>query len=344
MPVKEAESQASRAVRGRMSVDTAAPVKHLLRIADLDREALLSLLAVAGGFRRTPHSARELLAGDTVVMYFNKPSTRTRVSFETAVVRLGGMPISVGPNELQLDRGETIEDTARVISSYSRAFVIRTFRDDDVRRFAAAASIPVVNALTDGHHPCQVLADLMTVGDAWHGVFAGRRLAFVGDGDNVAHSLLEGCALLGIDVVVATPAGFEPDATVVDGARRLADANGSVVAVTHDPAEAVSGADAVYTDVWLSMGVPEAERQDRLRMFRPYRVDAALFAHARTDAIFMHCLPAHRGEEVTAEVIDGPRSRVFEQAANRLPTEQGLLWALLTGALHTAGDGHSQEI
>ena len=311
------------------------PVKDLLRIADLDRGSLLSLLALAARFKEDPHSAARLLAGDTVVLYFNKPSTRTRISFETAVARLGGTPLAVGPHELQLDRGETIEDTARVISAYSRAFVIRTFSDGDVRRFAAAASIPVINALTDGHHPCQALADLMTLIELW-GEPSGRRLAFVGDGDNVSHSLLEGCAMLGIDIAVATPPGHEPNPEVVAVAGKLASEAGSRVAVTNDPVEAVRGAGAVYTDVWMSMGVPESERERRGREFAPYQVSADLIARAGGEAVFLHCLPAHRGEEVTAEVIDGPRSRVFQQAANRLPTEQAALWALITGSLGSA--------
>ena len=312
-----------------MVVAAGTLVKDLLRVADLDRESLLSLLSIAAGFKREPHSSPGLLNGDTVVLFFNKPSTRTRISFETAVARLGGTPISVGPHELQLDRGETIEDTARVIATYARAFVIRTSSDSDVRRFAAAASIPVINALTDGHHPCQALADLMTLLEIW-GTPERHRLAFVGDGDNVAHSLLEGCALMGIDIAVATPPGFEPDPAVVEVARQLAAASGSRVIITNDAVEATSQADAVYTDVWLSMGVDEAERDARRHAFLPYQVNASLMAHARPDAVFMHCLPAHRGEEVTFDVIDGVRSRVFEQAANRLPTEQAVLWALLT--------------
>jgi len=315
-----------------MAVTAVRPPKDLLRIADLDRATLLSLIQTAKRFKESPHLASGLLAGDTVVLYFNKPSTRTRISFETAVARLGGTPVAVGPHELQLDRGETIDDTARVISGYARAFVIRTFSDEDVRRFAAAASIPVINALTDGHHPCQGLADLMTMLELWD-MPAGRRVAFVGDGDNVAHSLLEGCALLGIDVAVATPPGYEPEPDVVATARDLAAAAGSRVLITTDPAEAVAGADAVYTDVWMSMGIPESEREQRVRVFGPYQVGAGLMSRAKPGAAFMHCLPAHRGEEVTAEVIDGPRSVVFEQASNRLPTEQAVLTALITGSL-----------
>ncbi len=307
-------------------------LKDLLRIADLGRNNLLEVLEASKRFKDAPLSKLGLLEGETVVMYFNKPSTRTRVSFEAAVVRLGGVPLSIGPNELQLNRGETIEDTARVISSYASAFVVRTFSHDDVRRFASAASIPVINALTDLHHPCQILADLMTMHEAWPRL-GGHRVAFVGDGDTVANSLIEGCALLGVDIAVATPRGYEPNAQVVEEARRLAATAGSEVHITNDPLEAVRGADAVYTDVWQSMGVPESEREARRAAFTPFRVDAALFDKARPNAIFLHCLPAHRGEEVTDEVIDGPQSRVFQQAANRLPTEQALLWALLTQAL-----------
>lgn len=315
----------------RVEVGPRSGLKDLLRVGDLSRDNLLEVLTAAKRFKDAPMSKFGLLEGETVVLYFNKPSTRTRVSFEAAIARLGGTPLSVGPNELQLNRGETIEDTARVISSYASAFVVRTFSHDDVRRFAQASSIPVINALTDLHHPCQALADLMTMQEAWPRLH-GRRVAFVGDGDNVANSLLEGCALLGVDITVATPRGYEPHASVVEESRRLA-AAGARVTLTNDPVEAVTGADAVYTDVWLSMGVPEAELPARRAAFKPFQVNAALMSHARPDAIFLHCLPAHRGDEVTDEVMDGPQSRVFQQAANRLPTEQALLWALLTQAL-----------
>ena len=309
-----------------------APLKDLLTIADLGRDNLLTLLDIAASFKRNPHETPELLRDHSVVLYFNKPSTRTRISFETAVAQLGGTPIVVGPHDLQLDRGETIEDTARVISSYARAFVIRTFGDADVRRFAAAASIPVVNALTDRHHPCQVIGDLLTLRELW-GTLEGRRVAFIGDGDNVATSLIQGCALLGIHVAVATPHGYAPDDGLVAAARRVAAVSGADVVVTEDWRRAVSGADAVYTDVWLSMDIPEEERSARTEAFCPYQVNAELMRLANPDAIFLHCLPAHRGEEVSAEVFDGPQSRVFEQAANRLPTEQAVLFALITGRL-----------
>jgi ornithine carbamoyltransferase len=322
----------SPAIDAEQSLTLVRDMRSLLRTADFYRDGLIKVLEASLDFKREPLMHHGLLRGEIVVLYFNKPSTRTRVSFEAAVTRLDGSALSVGPHDLQLGRGETIEDTARVISSYASAFVIRTASDDDVRRFAAAASIPVINALTDRHHPCQSVADLMTLREVW-GELDGGRVAFVGDGNNVAHSLIEGCALLGVDIAVATPAGHAPDSEVVERARRIGAGTGAKVLITEDPVEAVRGAGAVYTDVWLSMGVPETEHPARLRQFKPYRVDANLMAKASSDAVFLHCLPAHRGEEVTDEVIDGPRSRVFEQAANRLPTEQAILWALVTGAL-----------
>jgi len=321
-------------------IDAVAPPrrgpKDLLRTLDLGSENLRFLLEASARFKREPYSADACLRGDTVVLHFTKFSTRTRISFETAIAHLGGIPLSVGPHDLQLDRGETIEDTARVISAYSRAYVTRTYRDDDVHRFARAATIPVINALTDGHHPCQSIADLLTLVECWPSL-TGRRVAYVGDGANVTHSLIEGCALLGIDITVATPPGYEPDPKIVDDAHRSAQASGSTVVLTGDPAEAVGGADAVYTDVWTSMGKPEADEEVRRQALAPYQVNVELLRRAHPDALFLHCLPAHRGEEVTAAVIDGPQSRVFQQAANRLPTEQAILWAPLTDALRPVG-------
>jgi ornithine carbamoyltransferase len=241
----------------------------------------------------------------------------------------------VGPSELQLGRGETIEDTARVISRFAKAFVIRTFADDDVHRFADAASIPVINALTDRHHPCQALADLMTLRRHF-GWLKGMRLAYLGDGNNVAHSLMEACALAGIDIVVATPPGYEPDPEVRATAERIAAGPGSLVLTTHDPLAAVAGAHAVYTDVWVSMGDGDDERSQRAEALRPYQVSAAVMAHADPEAVFLHCLPAHRGEEVAAAVIDGPRSLVLDEAENRMHTAQALLVALELGLLEGA--------
>jgi len=307
-------------------------LKDLLRTRDLSGDDIVRLLDLSAAYKAEPLRHHDTLHGETVVQFFGKPSTRTRISFETAIARLGGSAITTGPNDLQLGRGETIEDTARTISQYARAFVIRTFKDDDVRRFAAAAAIPVVNALTDGHHPCQSLADLLTLRERF-GDVTECRLAYVGDGYNVANSLLEAAALLGMDIAVATPPGYEPDRASIAFATAEAERSGARVTITNDPAEAARGAHAVYTDVWFSMGDTELERASRIATFLPYRVDPALMAHARPDAVFMHCLPAHRGEEVMAAVIDGPQSVVFPQAANRLPTAQAVLYALATGAL-----------
>ena len=310
-------------------------MKDLLRIADLSPNDLEQLLEISEQVCADPHRHAELLDGDTVITYFAKPSTRTRLSFGSAISHLGGIPEVVGPNELQLGRGETIEDTARVVSRYARAFVIRTYSDDDVRRFAAAASIPVINALTDGHHPCQALADLLTLKQHF-GSLKGLRLAYLGDGNNVAHSLLEACALAGVDITVATPPGYEPDPDVVATAERLAAQSGALVMTTHDPLLAVAGVDAVYTDVWLSMGDSDDEQAARADALHPYQVNAAVMAEASPDAVFMHCLPAHRGDEVSADVIDGPHSVVLDEAENRMHTAQALLIALtlrlLTGA------------
>ena len=312
-------------------------MKDLLRIADLSPEGLHHALSLSIEAEMLPHHWSNELKGESVVLYFSKPSTRTRISFETAVARLGGAPIVVGPNELQLGRGETIGDTARVISRFAKAFVIRTFDDEEVRRFAEAATIPVINALTDGHHPCQALADLMTLRQHF-GRLAGLKVAYLGDGNNVAHSLMEACALAGVDVAVATPPGFEPAREVVEAAERLAYENGAIAWTTHDPLLAVAGAHAVYTDVWMSMGVPEEERAAREGALRSYEVTDAVMAEADPSAVFMHCLPAHRGEEVAADVIDGPSSVVFDQAENRLHTAVGLLYGLLHRELLGAHD------
>lgn len=291
----------------------AETVHHLLRVADLTPEELTRLLDLAAAMDDDHEGWVGTLRGHSVACYFAKPSTRTRVSFAAAAARLGMSAIVLRPDELQLGRGETIADTARTLSAYCDAIVIRTFAHSDVEELAAAASVPVVNALTDDHHPCQALADLLTLRDTF-GTLEGIRLAYVGDGNNVANSLLEAGALAGMDVVVACPPGYEPDV---------------LGSVTHDAREAVEGAHAVYTDVWVSMG-DEAEQAARDAAFAGYQVDEALFALARPDAIFLHCLPAHRGQEVTAAVIDGPRSAVWRQAANRESTEEAVLHTLVS--------------
>ncbi len=311
-------------------------MKDLLRIADLSPRDLQLLLEMSEAIYTDPHLHAGLLHGDTVVTYFAKPSTRTRLSFGSAIAHLGATPEVVGPSELQLDRGETIEDTARVISRYARAFVIRTYSDRDVERFARAATIPVINALTDGHHPCQTLADLLTLRQHF-GALDGLQLAYLGDGNNVAHSLLEACALAGINIIVATPPGYQVDRGVLATAEGLAERRRSLVLETLDPLRAVAGADAVYTDVWVSMGDDETTRSTRASDLAGYQVNEAVMAEASPDAVFMHCLPAHRGEEVTGGVLDGSQSVVLDEAENRMHTAQALLVALITGRLTGCG-------
>jgi ornithine carbamoyltransferase len=307
----------------------AAP-KDFLRVSDLSPERLEQLLGLSGRMERAPEGWVDALRGHSVALYFAKPSTRTRVSFAAAAARLGLNPIVLRPDELQLGRGEPIADTARALSAYCDAIVVRTYAQRELEELAAAADVPVVNALSDEHHPCQALADLLTVRERFDGL-AGRRLAFVGDGgSNVAHSLLEAGALAGMEVAVASPPTHGPSPAVVDDALAIAAGTGARIELLEDPGEAVAGAHAVYTDVWVSMG-EDSEREERLRSLRPYRVDGTLLELARPDAIFLHCLPAHRGEEVAPEVIDGPRSAVWRQAANRETTEQALLYALVTG-------------
>ncbi len=310
-------------------------MKDLLKTSDLSRADFKYLLARAVKFKAKPFQRRTTLQNDSVALYFNKPSTRTRVSFETAVVRLGGAAISMGPNDVQLGRGETIEDTARVLSRFVRAFVIRTFKDEDVERFAAAASIPVINALTDGHHPCQSIADLMVLAEK-RGPLDKCKVAYIGDGNNVAVSLMEACAIMGTDFSIAAPAGYQMPEAVVAAARQVAKKNGCEILVTEDPEQAARDADALYSDVWLSMGDADETKAARQQALGPYQISEQTFASAKPDAIFMHCLPAHRGEEVSADVADGPRSVIFDQAENRLHTAAAVLYSLLEGKLEGA--------
>jgi len=307
-------------------------MKDFLRIADLTPDDFEHLLAEAAAFKAEPHRMQGLLGGELIGMYFAKPSTRTRYSFELAVRRLGGAPLFTGAAELQLGHGETIEDTARTLSQYARALVIRTFSDVELERFARSASIPVINALTDDHHPCQALADVMTLREVLPDL-RHVKVAYVGDGDNVCHSLIEAAALAGITLHVATPPQFAPSPDIVAAARERARSLGGAIEVTTDAREAVAGAAAVYTDTWLSMGSPPEERERRLAAFAPFQVNEELIALARPGAFFLHCLPAHRGEEVSAGVIDGPRSIVFQQADNRTHTGQAVLAALVESRL-----------
>ncbi len=307
----------------------AAP-RHFTRVLDLTKDELRQLLDLAVRMKAAPDRWEGVLHGQTVACIFEKPSTRTRVSFAAAIARLGATPVALSPQELQLGRGESIADTARSLSGYCAAIVVRTFSQETVNELARWATVPVVNALSDEHHPCQALADLLTVEETLGGA-AGRRLAFVGDGgDNVAHSLLEAGALAGLDVTIACPSDYLPDPQILADARSAARSTGAELAVVHDPVAAVSGADAVYADVWASMG-KEAEHDARTRALAPFQVTRELMARANADAIFLHCLPAKRGEEVVADVIDGPQSVVWQESANRLATEEALLLALTRG-------------
>jgi ornithine carbamoyltransferase len=315
----------------RHRAEDSLPVRHLLTLEDLGPHGLRAVLDLAHRLKSDPEAFRGVLDGGRLGMIFDKPSTRTRLSFEAAAWLLGMLPVAMRRDELQLGRGETVEDTARTMSLFLDAVTIRTFDQELVARLAAAASIPIVNALTNEHHPCQALADVMTLEEEF-GTLPGVRLAFIGDGDNVCNSLIQAAGLVGFDLRVATPVGYEPDPGVVADARGRAAASGAALTFTHDPRVAVQDADAVYADVWTSMG-REAEWEARSAAFTGFRVDAPLMARAAPHAVFLHCLPAHRNEEVTDDVIDGPASRVWVQAGNRMPTEAALLYALLTGDL-----------
>lgn len=306
-----------------------------LRVSDLAPSQLEYLLDLASAMKQTPDGWRNALRTETVACFFEKPSTRTRVSFAGAAYRLGAQALFLRPDELQLGRGEPIADTARVLSAYAAAIVLRTFAQAEIDEVAEWADAPVINALSDSDHPCQALADLLTVRERLGGP-AGRTLVFLGDGDNnVAHSLMEAGALAGMRIVVCAPPHYQPKATVLDSVRELANRHDGEIEVTDNPRDAVAGADALYTDVWVSMG-EEPEQKKRLTDLSPYQVRTELMALAKPTAIFLHCLPAHRGQEVTAEVIDGAQSAVWQQAANRLPTEQAVLYAL-TSKDWTAG-------
>ena len=291
----------------------------LLRIADLEDAELIELLDSSVAVKRDPGSVRRLGDGRVVAVIFEKPSLRTRFSVEAALARLGAHPIGAYDREVGLGSRESLDDAARVLERYVDALVVRTFEHSRVETLAAAAEVPVVNALSDAHHPLQALADLQTLAeercDGDPRGLKAIKLAYVGDGNNVAHSLIEGCALVGAELHLACPAEHGPDEEIVAWAR----ANGGSVTVHTDPAAAVAGADAVYTDVWASMG-QEDEAARRRETLAPYRVTPELMGEARPDAIFLHCLPVHRGEEVDADVIDGPASRVFDQAENRMHT------------------------
>lgn len=303
--------------------------RDLLSLHDFTPEEVSAILELAGELKEkqkwnVPHP---YLQGKTLGMIFQKSSTRTRVSFEVAMYQLGGYPMFLSTNDLQLGRGETIADTARVLSRYLDGLMIRTYAQADVEELARHATIPVINGLTDLLHPCQILADLQTVKER-KGELAGLKLAYVGDGNNVCHSLLFGCAKVGMHISVASPDGYQPNEEIIRLAKQDATLTGSKMEILTDPVEAVKAADVVVTDVWASMG-QEVEQAKRVQVFSPYQVNEKLVAHAKPDFIFLHCLPAHRGEEVAAEVIDGPNSAVWDEAENRLHAQKAVLTLLL---------------
>ncbi len=302
--------------------------RDLLSVADLSSSELSAVLDRAEDFKRKLRRGEvdQRLRGRLVALIFEKPSTRTRVSFEAAVYHLGGKPLVLHAGELQLGRGETVGDTGRVLSRYVHAIALRTFSQSTLEELARAATVPVINALSDLEHPCQILADLMTMREVW-GDLEGLQVAYLGDGNNVANSLCLGCALVGADLRMGCPPGYEPDPSVLEKAWTLGGRDS--VRVVHQPEEAAKGAHVVYTDVWVSMGQEGSEGKKEALM--PFQVNAALLAHAHPRAVVMHCLPAHRGEEITDEVLDGPRSVVWDQAENRMHVQAALLEMLLVG-------------
>lgn len=282
--------------------------KDFLSLKDFSKEEILYLLQEAADMKN--NKIQHIFQGKTLAMIFEKSSTRTRVSFEAGMAQLGGNALFLSSKDMQLGRGETIADTAKVLSRYVDAIMIRTFEHEKVEELAEHADIPVINGLTDLFHPCQALADLLTIQEI-KGTFKGLKAAYIGDGNNVAHSLLIGCAKVGCDITVASPEGYEPNPEVVALAKAFAEESGADITITNDAALAVQDADVVYSDVFTSMG-QESETNERLSIFSPYQVNSRLVSRAKADYIFLHCLPAHRGEEVAAEVIDGPNSAVFE--------------------------------
>lgn len=304
-------------------------MKHLLSIHDLTVAETEQILSVAGELKAQlkkgiPHP---LLKGKTLGMIFSKSSTRTRVSFEVGMFQLGGHALFLSSNDIQLGRGESIYDTANVLSRYLDGIMIRTFDQKDVEDLAHYGSIPIINGLTDLLHPCQALTDMLTIYEH-KGKLSGLKLAYLGDGNNMAHSLLYAGAKLGMEVAVATPKGFECDPEIVANAKEDAKQTGAVIDVSHDPIRAAKNADAIYTDTWVSMG-QSGSKESRLATFHPYQVNEKLMSHAKEDAIFLHCLPAYRGYEVTEEVIDSPQSVIFDEAENRLHTQKAIMALLM---------------
>jgi len=308
-------------------------MKHFLSLADVSPEEMWHLLDLAIELKEEWQQGgnRPLLKGKTLGMIFQKPSLRTRVSFDMAMLHLGGHALYLSPNEIQLGVRESIPDVARVLSRYVDAIMARVFAHSDVVTLAEYSRVPVINGLSDYSHPCQGLADFLTIVEKKGRDLRGRKLAFVGDGNNVATSLLFGATKLGMDFAIATPPGYELPASVWELGQKFAAESGSRILATHDPVEAVREADVIYTDVWASMG-QEAEAEARAKVFPPYQVNAALVVKARPDVIVMHCLPAHRGQEITDDVADGPHSVLWDQAENRMHAQKAILVELMVGS------------
>lgn len=302
-------------------------LRHLTSIRDLSAADITELFQLAADMKRSPDRYRDALAGKTLAMIFQKPSTRTRVSFEVGIYQLGGIGLHLSGSDMQLGRGETVGDTARVLSRYVNGIMARTHAHQDIVELARDATVPVINGLSDLLHPCQALADYFTLLEQKQSL-QGRKIAYVGDGNNMCHSLLYGATKIGMHMAVAAPKAYEPKSIIMKSVKREAQKVGVQVALTEDPGVAVEGADVVYTDVWASMG-QEGEAEQRKGVFQPYQVNASLMARAKPDAVFMHCLPAHREEEVSAEVMDGPQSIVFDQAENRLHVQKAILHFLM---------------
>jgi ornithine carbamoyltransferase len=309
-------------------------MKDLLRTEHLSRADVDLLLATSAEFASKPLRSETALHNKTVAIYMTKPSTRTRLASESAVAHLGGTPIFIRGDDLQLGRGETISDTAKIMSGFCEAIIIRTFKQSDVDELGAAASIPVINGLTDDDHPTQLLADWVTITEKFGNEIKGRKFVYLGDGNNMTHAWLIMGAIMGAHVVAATPAGkWAPDAAVVAKAKEIATQSGATIEVTNDPEKAAQGASVLYTDVWMSMGDPESERAEKVKALSPFAITDHLMKLTEKDSIFMHCLPAHRGEEVAATVIDGPHSVIWRQAFHRRTTIQALLYHLTRGEL-----------
>ena len=309
-------------------------MKDLLRTEHLSRKDVDLILDTAAQFAENPLRSKDALANQTVAIYMTKSSTRTRLASETAVAHLGGTPIFLRGDDLQIGRGETIADTAKIISGFASALIVRTFAQSDVDELGAHSTIPVLNGLTDTDHPTQLLADWLTIREVFGNDISGRKFTYVGDGNNMAHAWLTMGAIMGAHVVVATPSGkWAPDNSAIETAKRIASSTGAKIEVLTDPEAAAKDASVVYTDVWMSMGDPEEVRAEKLKALAPYAITQNLMSLTTPDSIFMHCLPAHRGEEVAAEVIDGPKSVIWREAYHRRTTIQAILYHLVRGEI-----------